>query len=136
MTVSGKKVILIMFAIAIGLCLWVRAMAPKLTVKDVPSVLPAATDKPKLKRGYRTKMFPTMEEARSIAEKKLKETLSMNMIITKYRAYADGYIFDYENEKYLNTGKPGDRGVNQPIFVHKDGSTEFFTGEQKKPVRR
>ncbi len=101
-------------------------------------MLPTAEEKMKAKpqRGYRTKMFPTMEEARSIAEKKLKETQNMNMIITKYRAFEDGYIFDYENEKYLNTGKPEDRGVNQPVFVHKDGSTEFFTGEPKKPGRR
>ncbi len=134
MIVSGKKTVLFMFAIAIGLCLWVRSVAPKLTIKEVPSVLPKVSQT-KAKKGYRSKMFPSMEQARAIAEKKINQIDSEKYIITKYRSFEDGWIFDYESEKYLNTAQPKDRSENNlPIVVHKDGSTEFFSETSQKTL--
>lgn len=132
MRVSGKKILLIMFSVALGLVLWIRAVAPKLKGGEAKTTIQMG-DQPKPQRGYRTKMFPTMEEARTIAEKKINENAQNKSLITKYEASQDGWLFYYESEKYLNSGKQTDRiPGNVPILVHKDGSTEFFTGEKPK----
>jgi hypothetical protein len=130
MRVSGKYVLLVLFGIAVALCWWVRIVAPKLTPSENK---PSTTSSPQRIRGYRTKMFPTMEQARTIAEKKISENSSQKNIITKYEASGDGWIFYYEPEKYLNSGKIADKiGVTTPIVVHKDGTAEYFS-DVKKP---
>jgi len=128
MRVSGKRVVVLMFAIAIGLCWWVRIKAPRISVQN-----PIEAPSPKKKVGYRSKMYPTMEKARSIAEKKLQETTSEKMIITKYESKNDGWLFHYETEKYLNSANPADKAKDaKPIFVNKEGTAEFFSEEKRK----
>lgn len=125
MRVSGKWVLLILFSTAIGLCLWVRHTASRLTPIQPPEV-ELLTPKEKTKPGYRTKMYPTMEQARSIAEKKLVEISNDKKIITQYKSVGDGWVFYYESQKYLNTGKPSDRIEGKPIYIAKDGSAEYY----------
>lgn len=136
MRISGKYVLLVLFSTAIGLCLWVRYAASKLkTVKPAQEISAFSDGPQKPKPGYRTKMYPTMEQARLIAEKKLSEISKEKNIITKYESSGDGWIFYYESEKYLNSGNPTDKSTkNTPIYIRKDGSAEYWTEEvRNKP---
>lgn len=129
MLVSGKRVVILMFAIAIALCWWVRIKAPKISVKNP---IQSESGKVQKKVGYRTKMYPSMEQARGVAEKKLAQEFPQPMMIIKYESKGDGWLFQYETQKYLNSGHPKDQiqGAS-PIFVNKEGEAEFYSEKTK-----
>lgn len=78
-------------------------------------------------------MFPSMEQARASAEKKLTQLYPEKMLITKYESSGDGWVFYYETEKYLNSSYPSDKASNNtPIFVRKDGIAEYYAPDIKK----
>ena len=129
MKVSGKKIVFGMFALAIALCWWVRIKAMKARPEGTSSEI-YATQK-KHKPGYRTKVYPTMEQARATAEKKLAEVSPEKKIITSYKSSGDGWLFYYENQRYLNFGKPEDKSKEtDPIFVSKDGIADLYVEEK------
>ena len=132
MRFSGKKIVIGMFALAIGLTYWVRVKAPKPKTGEDSAVETSSPTK-KHKPGYRSKVYPTMEQARSIAEKKLLEISTEKKMITSYKSSGDGWLFFYENERYLNFGKTEDQSKEKtPIFVSKDGIADFYVEDKKK----
>ena len=136
MRFSGKKILLILFGIAFALCFWIRSIAskPRPVTADDPTPI-AEKRKPQL--GYRNKMFPSMEQARAVAEKELNKNPSQKNIITKYESYDDGWLFYYESEKYLNSANPNDKASNSsPILVHKDSTIEYLSDFFKRPKGR
>lgn len=131
MQISGKKIVIGMFALAVALCLWVRVKAPKPHADGVSSVSTSEPRK-KYKPGYRTKVYPTMEQARIAAEKKLADISPEKKLITSYKSSGDGWLFFYENERYLNFGKPEYKSKEtRPIFVSKDGVADFYSEDKK-----
>jgi ribosomal protein S8E len=132
MRFSGKKIVIGMFVLAIALCYWVRVKAPKPRPEGV-SAQEIQEPKKKHKPGYRRKVYPTMEQARNTAEKKLAEISPEKKMITSYKSSGDGWLFFYENEKYLNFGKPEDKSKETtPIFVSKDGVADFYVEDVKR----
>jgi hypothetical protein len=132
MRFSGKKIVVGMFALAIALGLWVRVAAPKPN-KDRLSSDGSIAPKKKHKSGYRSKVYPTMEQARSTAEKKLTELFPEKKMITNYKSSGDGWLFFYENEKYLNFGKIEDKSqITTPIFVSKDGVADLYVEDKPR----
>jgi hypothetical protein len=120
-----------MFTIAFSLCWWVRTKAPRMKPQTSTQEQVAAPPAKKI-RGYRTKMFPSMEQARSSAEKKLAQLYPEKMLVTKYESSGDGWLFYYETEKYLNSSHPADKASNNtPIFVRKDGTAEYWSEDSK-----
>jgi cytoskeletal protein RodZ len=132
MRVSGKFIVFLMFAMAIALGWWVRIKATRINPQS-PNTEQLTTKPTKKIKGYRSKMFPSMEQARSHAEKKLNQLYPEKMMITKYESRGDGWLFYYETEKYLNSGKKEDQSSNTaPIYVRKDGTAELYSPEEER----
>ncbi len=72
--------------------------------------------------------FITSDKARLIAEEKIQNgSPEHKMIIISTEQRADGWLFQYVPEKYLQTKNNDDLVPgNVPLLVHKDGSIEYI----------